>query len=720
LAGGWRLSSQLILSTDANPHSIADHRGPFSERVPPEMRLCVLSLSILAALSASAADRSLELRLDTVSVTASRAATSTFATPRAVTVISTPEIGERTVQSMAQLLRGQPGIFIQQTTPGQSTPIVRGLKGSEVLHLVDGMRLNTAFFRNAPNQYMSLIDPFNIARIEVVRGPMSVLYGSDALGGVVNIISAEPRFESSAWQQQFGFRTQLASADDSILSRASYAAGRAGFAYSLGASYQNVAELKTARGVVPNTEFSARGFDGKALMDLGERRELMLNFQYWKQPKSPRVDELNPGFGQVNPTSSVFFFKPQTRSFLHARLTDSLAANIADRIEVHAAYQGIKDDRTNRDFGSTQLNFEDNSSEARQLTVQLDKRFNEQTRIVYGLDASHDLIESRRTRVDLRNGQTSFPATRFPNDSRMTLLGAFFEGSASATERLSITAGARASNVSVKLPVADRGVAATDLSFNDFTWSLGALYSLNEQLNLVSNLGRGFRAPNVFDLGTLGVRPNNRFNIPNAEVDPEKVITLDAGFKLKASQWHGELIGFISRFDDKITSVETGVVRSDGRLEVQTRNIAKQTIRGAEASGNFRANDALSFFGSLTYTIGNEQLPGAPSVPADRIPPLSGRLGALWYVRDDLSIEAYAQLANRQDRLSPRDQIDPRINPSGTAGFATSNLRITWSLSERQELSFKAENIADLAHRQHGSGVDEPGRNFVLGYAFKF
>ena len=683
------------------------------------MRLCLLSLGLVAALPAAAKERHLEQRLDAVNVTATRSAASIFNTARAVTVIGAPEIGERTVQSMAQLLRGSPGVFIQQTTPGQATPIVRGLKGSEVLHLVDGMRLNTAFFRNAPNQYMSLLDPFNIDRIEVVRGPMSVLYGSDALGGVVNVITPEARFEGDDWQQKGSLRTQLASADGSSLSRVGYAAGYAGFSYSLGVGYQNVGELKTARGTIPFTDFSARGLDGKVLASVGDQGELMVNFQTWKQPKSPRVDELVPGFGQTVPSSLEFFFKPQTRTFLHTRYSASANAPIADSFALHWAYQGIKDDRSNRSLGSSQRNFEDNSSEAHSVSIQLNKSFGDSASLVYGADANYDLIESRRSQVDVRSGAVSSPTTRFPNDSRMNTYGAYAEGNFAASERINLTAGARASRVWVNLPVADRGVA-TDLRFNDYTFALSALYKLTDSVNLVSNLGRGFRAPNVFDLGTLGARPNNRFNIPNPTLDPEKVLTLDGGFKLQAGAWHGELIGYVSRFKDKLTSVDTGVVRPDRRIEVQTRNIAKQTIRGVEASARYLASNALSFNAALTFTRGTEEVPGSPAAPADRIPPLSGRIGALWYPTDAVAVEAYALVAERQNRLSPRDLIDPRINPAGTAGFATSNVRVSWQFAALQELTLKAENLSDRAYRQHGSGLDEAGLNVILGYTLQF
>ena len=116
-----------------------------------------------------------------------------------MTVVGPDEIAERAPATIADYLRVVPGAFVQSTTPGQAIPIVRGLKGSEVLHMVDGFRLNTAIFGNAPNQYFALVDAQNVDRIEVVRGPASTLYGSDAMGGVVQVLTPEQRFEGTRW-----------------------------------------------------------------------------------------------------------------------------------------------------------------------------------------------------------------------------------------------------------------------------------------------------------------------------------------------------------------------------------------------------------------------------------------------------------------------------------------------------------------------------------------
>ena len=126
--------------------------------------------------------------METIQVTATRRPESTFEVPVATTVVTRDALHGAPLQTVMDALRGTPGAFVQQTTPGQGVIILRGLKGSEILHVVDGFRLNNAIFRNAPSQYVALVDAQSLERIEVARGPMSSLYGSDAMGGVVQML----------------------------------------------------------------------------------------------------------------------------------------------------------------------------------------------------------------------------------------------------------------------------------------------------------------------------------------------------------------------------------------------------------------------------------------------------------------------------------------------------------------------------------------------------
>ena len=245
--------------------------------------------------------------LETVQVTATRTEQSIYAVSEAVTVIDKESIDRHAPELLAEMLRGVPGAFFQQTTPGQGIPIIRGMKGSQVLHLVDGMRLNNAFFRNAPNQYLGLVDAYMTDTMEVVRGSAPSLYGADAMGGVVQILSQEPDFSGEAWRNEGRIYGTFDSVDRSFVGRVQAASGKAGTAVSGGLSYQNHSDRRVGDGgkVTPSA-YTVGAADFKWRQALGTASEIMVSAQYLKQPSTPRVDELVPGYGQDHPSSDQY------------------------------------------------------------------------------------------------------------------------------------------------------------------------------------------------------------------------------------------------------------------------------------------------------------------------------------------------------------------------------------------------------------------------------
>ena len=158
--------------------------------------------------------------MESVVVTATRKEESLLDVAEAISVVGADDIARLGPEMLAEMARGIPGAFFQQTTPGQGIPIIRGLKGSQVLHLIDGMRLNNAFFRNAPNQYLGLVDAYATERVEVVRGSAPSLYGADAMGGVLQVLSREPGFDGRDWQHDGRLYGSYNSVDSSLVGRA--------------------------------------------------------------------------------------------------------------------------------------------------------------------------------------------------------------------------------------------------------------------------------------------------------------------------------------------------------------------------------------------------------------------------------------------------------------------------------------------------------------------
>lgn len=656
--------------------------------------------------------------LDTVQVTATKRPESTLDVPAATTTIGGARLREIAPQTPMDALHGEVGTFVQQTTPGQGVVIVRGLKGSEVLHLVDGFRLNNAIFRNAPNQYIALVDGQSLDRIEVVRGPSSTLYGGDAMGGVVQMLTPELNFDGEAWQWKGRLRAIAASADDAFIARAHVAGGRKGMAFSLGVTSQDVKDLRSGDGKTrPFTAFKQRSGDFKWRADIAPGHELTLSLQYSEQPRTPRHDALVPGFGQTAPENAVFFFEPQQRRFAQLRWRIDKPNALFDSGELRLGRQKIVDDRLTRATGTPNLETERNRDTTTGVSGQFGKVIGSEHHLSYGFEHYRDDVDSSKTRVDIITGAFSVRVPRFPDGSRMNSW-AVYAGDDWRRGRFDLNYGARYSRYDISVP-ASGTVPGVSLKPDDLTGNVGMAFELSDDVRLVANLGRGFRAPNIFDLGVFGPRPGNRYSAPNPDLKPEYITSVDMGVKFGTETVSGEVIAFRSNYRDKITSVLTGNLVGTA-LEVQNRNVARLDLWGIEAGARYRMpSPDLELYATATWTRGDEDT-DTGSMPADRIPPLFGKLVARWQLRDTLGIEAYGLYATRQDRLSSRDLIDPRINPDGTAGWATLNARVAWRANEHMDLSLRAENLGDKQYREHGSGLDEPGRNFILTVDYRF
>ena len=189
-----------------------------------------------------------ERTMETVVVTATRKEESLIDVAEAVSLVGLEEINRMAPDILAEMVRGLPGAYFQQTTPGQGIPIIRGLKGSQVLHLVDGMRLNNAFFRNAPNQYLGLVDVYDTERTEVVRGAAPSLYGADAMGGVLQVLSPEPSFDGPERQTAGRLYGAYNSVDSSVIARAELATGNDRGVLSGGVTWQDHGDRETGGG----------------------------------------------------------------------------------------------------------------------------------------------------------------------------------------------------------------------------------------------------------------------------------------------------------------------------------------------------------------------------------------------------------------------------------------------------------------------------------------
>ena len=648
-------------------------------------------------------------------VTAARKKQSIENLATAVSVVTKAEILEKNITLLPDLLREEAGVYIQQTTPGQGIPIIRGLKGSENVHLIDGMRLNTAFFRNSPNQYLALVDPFMTEQIEIIRGPASVLYGGDALGGVLNVITHTPNFDGEEWQNLGEIHFSYDSADQKSLSHLSWDMGNEKIATSFGLSYQDIGVRTIGGGdKIPFTSYISKAFNNKWVFNISEDKSITFDIQYLTQPATPRVDDLVVGFGQSEPDSSLFLFSPNERQFAHLSYDEATATSWYDNASYDVSWQLIKDHRVKSDFDSESITQEQNESTLLSFQSSFDKELNDEFSIVYGLDFYHDTINSAKQKIN--DGITTDSESRFPDDSTMRHIGIFADMT-KYFEQQDVTFGLRYSDYRIDLN--NPNIVNDTLDLDDLTWHLSWLYHLSENNKLFSNLGRGFRPPNIFDLGQVGDRPNNRFNIINTNIEPETVHTLDFGWKHFSQKYVIDLTLFYSKYKDKIASVETGELTDEGQFIVQSQNINNVTLYGLESSFQYDINADSKINMVINYIWGEETSNGN-SEAADRIPPLNGFIGYKKQLNDEWSINPKIIFASTQDRLSARDARDARINPEGTGGFVTHNVYANWKPTGVLNFRFGLENIFDKKYREHGSGLEAAGRNFHASFNYMF
>lgn len=646
--------------------------------------------------------------IEEIQVTATRRPTGLQDVSAALTVVTSEEISR--AKLVTDSLAAKPGVFLQQTTPGQGAAIIRGLKGSEILHLVDGMRLNNAIFRNAPTQYLALVAPGTLDRIEIVRGAPASLYGSDAVGGVVQVLSRVPTLDSSGVKGDayLAFDT----ADLAKTLRGSVEFGNEKLAALVSGEYLSTGDRRTGSGSrVGPSGYESKGGRIAVSATPREGESWLFDLQMARQPMTPRVDELVPGFGQTEPSSSEFYFAPNDRVFAHVRHSrDSGLWGATWTVDL--GWQRIADDRISRDYQSDIRRYENNRSDLVGLTANASGETDSGSWIA-GVDFYHDEVRSTRYEEDLQAGSTQSVASRFPDGSTVDQVAVFGNYMLTAGERNSVSGGLRYSVIKTELP--QTGVVpATSAGQNDISADLGWTFDLSADTRLTANVGYGFRAPNVFDLGTLGERPGNRFNIPNPDLESERITQLDVGLRHRSERWGLDIVFFALHYTDRIASVLTGAITPEGRDVTQSRNLASADIHGVEMGGHFVFTSSLVADLVVNYVRGEQADAAGVQEAGDRIPPLNGRASLTYYPTDTIRVEPYILFSGEQDRLSGRDILDVRINPEGTPGWVTANILGSWDVNEAWRITAQIENLFDKQYRVHGSGIDAIGRNLFV------
>ncbi|MFP4354795.1 MAG: TonB-dependent receptor plug domain-containing protein [Phycisphaerae bacterium] len=673
-----------------------------------------------------------------VLVTATRSEIKSFAAPYTTDIVPISGFSRQTLpRTPTRALEAVPGVMVQKTSHAQGSPYIRGFTSFRTLLLVDGIRLNNSAFRPGPNQYWNLVDPYTIDRMEVVKGPASVLYGSDAIGGTVNAILRRPEGYGEGWNVYRQIEARVSTAERSYIAR-----GEVNATYGpwlgivAGGTWKDFGDVDGGGGVGVQDKTGYEVSSGDIRMEYHPDADSVLTFAHyhlyeddgWRTHKTIYgISWEDTTFG--NELRRVIDLR---RSLTYLRYARRDMGSFVDAMELTASFQELAEEqwRTRADGRRDRSGFD-------LYTIGLAAQFETPSPIghwTYGVEWYHDEVRSFR-RNWAADGTFSGNDIQGPvaDDASYDLLGIYVQNRIPIAERLELLLGgrwtyARADAGEVEDPLTGNEISLED-SWDSLVGSARLSWFIDEQehWNLFGGISQGFRAPNLSDLTRLDDARSGERETPSPGLDPEFYLSYEIGLKTQYENVSAQVGLFYTDIQDMIVRYPTGNIVDTDKQEVTKSNVGDGHAYGIEFDARWRFHPQWTAFGSLTCMNGEvDTYPTSAQVvesePLSRLMPIQGQAGLRWDHPDKkFWVEGVVNATGKADRLSTRDARDTdRIPPGGTPGYFTIDLHAGWRVQEGLEVFAGLENLTNEGYRIHGSGVNEPGINFVFGIKWRF
>jgi outer membrane receptor protein involved in Fe transport len=653
--------------------------------------------------------------------------------PRATNLIDPVKLWRENPRSVPAALRRQPGIMVQSTEYAGGSPSIRGLIGQQVLLVVDGVRVNNSIFRFGPNQYLGTLDPFIVDRIEVVRGPGSVLYGSDALGGTIALFTRHREDFDEPQDAHARAKARGATADRSFHLRAETEGNLGAFGWLVGGSARWRGDLDGGDHTDEQPFTGYDDFAGDVHLDLKLDEHWLLRgaaLALW-QINAPRSDQLFVGYRGTGSNRFAEFHRTWQRLELgYVKLEARDLGGLLDGLEIAASANHQSELRHIRRTGSTVLQRDEDSVLTAGLSAALSSKAIRWNTITLGVEGYYDWVNSDTESRDQATGvETAFPPRgAFADDSTDRTLAVYLQDEFRPNDWLSLVAGARFSHIKVDIeeldpvPGDDVDLPGLEKTFTAVSWDLHGNVRLPiPDLNLwaVAGVSRGFRAPNIDDFSAFQ-ETGSSFDVPNRDIHPETLVQYEVGLKGGNEKWKGSLFGFKSHIHGLITRQDVtfggSSTSSSGKPFKARDNSDEASVYGVELDLEVEVCPHVRPFVVFTYIAGHDR---DRDEVIRRMPPTMAAYGVR-YEEKKWFVEGWLESARTQDRLSADDRTDARIPKGGTPGWTTANLRGGYEFTERIKATISVENLFDIDHRYHGSGVNEPGLNATMSLEFGF
>lgn len=702
--------------------------------------------------------------LNEVTISSNRWVQQSDEIPQKITVITPQEVLINNPQTSADLLSLSRQVFVQKSQLGGGSPMIRGFATNRVLLVVDGVRMNNAIFRSGNVQNVISIDANAVEHAEVLFGPGSVVYGSDAIGGVMSFQTIMPKTSDrqltigNALARYSSANNERTGHLDLIYSIPSFSSatsisfsefddltiGTNGDAWHERKEY--VTTINGIDSVVKNSDPNIQTPSGynqinlmqKLLYAPSDQWKIEYGFHYSATSDVPRYDRLTQ-YRNGALRFAQWYYGPQRWMMNSLNIQYLQPTLLFDRAKFTAAHQEFQESRHDRAFRSTSLRHQYERVIAHSFNADIEKIYNEGRELYYGGEIIINTISSTARREDMTTKRLMPTITRYPDGSTWNSYAAYAMVNMSISERLKISSGVRYNLVTV--------TASFDSSFLHFpfpsvnitpgavTGSCGGVYKLSERWQVHMNFSTGFRAPNIDDIGKIFESSPGALIVPNPNLQPEYAYNAD--LRLVGIAYDNikvDFSGFYTLLHDAIVVRPFSLHGNDSILfegtfsEVRAlQNTSKAYVYGTTAMVEYNTLEHFSARATVNWQYGRE-LDNASNtfVPMRHVAPLFGSVECTYNMGRMLmtgSVIYNGEFSNNELSPTLEDVNNFPLDKNGTPfspSWYTLNIKGRYSLTNSVHLIGGVENILDVRYRTYSSGISSPGRNIIVAIQMRW
>ena len=682
-----------------------------------------------------------------------------------IQVIRSSELQNMNQTSTADVISNSGNILVQKSQQGGGSPIIRGFETNKVLMVVDGVRMNNAIYRGGHIQNIITLDNSIMDKVEIVYGPGSVVYGSDALGGVMHFYTKNPDLsEDKSIKVKANAYTRYTTANSGYAEHADISIGNSKIGSLTSFTYSNYGELKQGKQRNPlygnfgsrpwyvksingvdtklinadtniqiGSAYNQYDFIQKFILKQSSKVNHIVNLQYSNSSNIDRYDRLTQISG-ANPKYGAWYYGPQKRVFGSYTLNLSNSNRFYNHARVIVGYQNIEESRIDRKFKKVLENHRIEKLDIFTFNIDLDKKI-ERHELRYGIDAYFNDVNSSAFVKDLTMDTLGKLDTRYPDGgSKMYSVATYLTHTWEISEKLILNDGIRFSNINLTsnfinqqfFPFPFSNVTQNNNALNG---NIGIIYYPFSSLRINGGFSSGFRAPNVDDMSKVFESTSGNIIVPNPNLKPEYTYTYELGLIQTINKKVQVAVnGYYTNYNNGLslsstTFQEKDSIMYDGSMSkvTSTVNSRKAYIYGVEGGLSGNLNEFLSILGTFNYTYGRI-LTDTTDYPLDHIAPVFGKICFNVKVKK-FRAEAflnYSGWKKIKDYNLQGEDNEANALPEGMPAWYTANMRLTYQFNKHFSIQTACENIFDQNYRQFASNISSPGRNFIFTFRGNF